>query len=219
MERLNRIAVRSDQLGPDFTLSPEYWISLRSTRTRAGAEDAVTLDAVAVIGNQGTTRIPSSALVLDTNNADRGLITLKSLGAEIKERVSHKKIVPEGSVIVSRLRPYLRQVAYVPKGISERLHVETILGSTEFYVLTAKDPSKSIAFLVPWLLSKDIQKVLDDATTGGHHPRFDEALLKRFTIPPSYLQRRDETSREIERLATCNLDTQLAVLALVNEIH
>lgn len=61
---------------------------------------------------------------------------------------SNKKILKTGDVIISRLRPYLRQVAYVD--IDSNLQ---LCASTEFYVLRARN-NESIAFLVPFLLSK-----------------------------------------------------------------
>lgn len=216
MEALNRISIGSDQLGRDTMFSPEYWISQRSTRASV---DGVTLDAFASIGNHGTSKMPESGLVLDTGNADRGLLNLKALGSESKGRVSHKKVVPEGAVIISRLRPYLRQVAYLPRGIYERLGVTSILCSTEFYVICPKNQNQSIAFLVPWLLSKDVQTVLDQATTGGHHPRFDESLLKRLSIPTKLLNEQATISVEVERLVAASLDAQLGIAALVDAVR
>lgn len=50
----------------------------------------------------------------------------------------------KGDVIISRLRPYLRQVAYVDEDRKE------ILGaSTEFFVIRARN-NESIAYLVPF---------------------------------------------------------------------
>lgn len=216
METLNRISVRSDQLGKDAIFSPEYWISQQSTRQ---VVEGVTIDAFAIIGNHGTSKIPDSALVLDTGNADRGLLNLKALGAESKGRVSHKKIVPEGAVIISRLRPYLRQVAWMPYGITKRLGVEVLLCSTEFYVICPKDDARSIAFLVPWLLSREVQKVLDQATTGGHHPRFDEELLRRLTIPQKVVEKQDKISFQVERLVQASLESQLDMGTLVDSLR
>ena len=64
-----------------------------------------------------------------------------------------------GDVIISRLRPYLRQVAFVDSDIRGYELSATILCSTEFFVLRAIE-QESIAFLVPFLLSQSTQQVL-----------------------------------------------------------
>ena len=121
-------------------------------------------------------------------------------------------------MIVSRLRPYLRQITYIPVGTLAKLDVTAILCSTEFYVINPKDQGESIAFMVPWLLSKEVQKILEDATTGGHHPRFDEDLLSRLTIPKSVLEKRQAVSAEVDRLIKSHLDAQLGLAKIVGNV-
>jgi len=124
--------------------------------------------------------------------------------------------LPEGSVIVSRLRPYLRQVAWVPHGLRRMIGGRDVVCSTEFYVLTPKDDA-SIAFLVPWLLSDAVQTLFANATTGGHHPRFDEALLWSLRVPTSIWRRRDALSRRVEQATREALHAQRAIDALARD--
>jgi len=93
------------------------------------------------------------------------------------ERVSIKKVALGGDVIVSRLRSYLKQVAYIP----ETIQVANL--STEFIVLRSRNRS-SIAFLVPFILSEPIQTILAWSQDGNEHPRFNEKVLLHITIPP-----------------------------------
>ena len=81
-----------------------------------------------------------------------------------------KKIIKAGDVIISRLRPYLKQVAFVDKVLCE--HYDSVLCSTEYFVLRSKDQHISIAFIVPVLLSREVQNMLISSQEGGHHPRF-----------------------------------------------
>ena len=82
---------------------------------------------------------------INTSDAMGGYLRVPSTPEQLN---SNKKILKTGDVIISRLRPYLHQVAYVD--IDSNLQ---LCASTEFYVLRARN-NESIAFLVPFLLSK-----------------------------------------------------------------
>ena len=138
-------------------------------------------------------------LVLATGDAHNGIIkTTKPLnnGSDIG---STKNRIRPGQVIISRLRPYLQQVAWVDPGLpkSELDPIELVC-SSEFYVLDSKD-GESIAFLVPFLLSQRVQSVLAASQEGGHHPRFNERTLKALAVPTSLIERRAELSARVER--------------------
>ncbi len=136
--------------------------------------------------------------MLDTSDASEGIIVGQKRSVRCSELGSTKKLVPGRSVIISRLRPYLRQLAFVDNDI-DGLGVGVELAcSTEFFVLTPRD-ERSLAFLVPFLLSKQVQEVLVASQEGGHHPRFDEETLLDIPVPKPILERRDEISAEVER--------------------
>lgn len=212
---MNKVVISVSELGPQFVLSPEYWLSFTSSQTLE-AGDALT--DIVDLERKGTSTISATALVLDTGNTDRGLLTLPfDSNSGRSQRTSHKKFVPEGAVLISRLRPYLQQIAYIPHGTSELLGVSEILCSTEYYVLVPKESTTSIAFIVPWLLSREVQAVFQQATTGGHHPRFNEELLLRLSVPRHLVANRDTTSRQVDRLVRTHLNAQLAMSKLVSE--
>ena len=102
-----------------------------------------------------------------------------------------------GDVLISRLRPYLRQVAYVDRTIPV-LSEAALLCSTEFFVLRSVD-QQSIAFLVPFLLSVQVQRVLAASQEGGHHPRVRESTLLTLPLPSSLLETRAATSSAVGR--------------------
>ena len=71
-----------------------------------------------------------------------------------------------------------------------------ILCSTEFFVLRSIN-NRSIAFLVPFLLSNKIQKVLVVSQEGGHHPRFIESTLLTLPIPRKLVSQREMISQKV----------------------
>ncbi len=152
-------------------------------------------------------------LVLDTGDAKDGIIAVSKppvAGSQIR---SAKKRIRPRQVIVSRLRPYLRQVAWVDPGLladpalsagerdgasSETEPAVELTCSTEFFVLESIDGA-SIAFLVPFLLSTPAQAVLSAAQEGGHHPRFNERTLMTLSIPTSLAEQAQELSARVEQ--------------------
>jgi Type I restriction modification DNA specificity domain. len=136
-----------------------------------------------------------SVYVLDTGDVFEGRIRGdKDIAYSIK---SQKKIIQAEDVIISRLRPYLRQVGFVDKTLIEKFHPDTIFCcSTEFYVLSPKK-SESIAFLVPYLLSDSIHRILCNSVEGSQHPRFNEEVLLSLIIPETILKKREHLSKQV----------------------
>lgn len=134
--------------------------------------------------------------VLDTSDANEGLIVCRKQSVNGEEIGSTKKEVNPGDVIISRLRPYLRQVAFIDSKIPNSYQT-CILCSTEFFVLRSID-EKSIAFLVPFLLSDKVQNVLSASQEGGHHPRFIESTLLTLPVPKELINEREKISELIE---------------------
>ena len=214
MGNLKKLVLDREQVSNGAPLSPEFWLSKKQVDLQG---DGIPLSDLVEIRRQTSAAVDSTWLVLDTGNADRGLVNLR--GNESKDRTSQKKHVPEGAVIVSRLRPYLKQVAYLPAGTAMRLKKAAIYCSTEFYVLVAKQPKENIAYLVPWLLSEPVQSVFAQATTGGHHPRFDEELLERLVVPYTWHKRRKKTSAAVEAAVESHLSSQLAIFNLIEQAN
>ena len=138
-------------------------------------------------------------LVLATGDARDGIIRPTTPPCDGSAIGSTKMRIRPGQVIISRLRPYLRQVAWIDAGLLESTagHIELVC-SSEFYVLDSKDGS-SIAFLVPFLLSHRVQSVLAASQEGGHHPRFNERTLNSLPIPTLLLEQRAALSARVER--------------------
>jgi hypothetical protein len=154
-------------------------------------------------------------LVLDTSDAREGVVVCRKAQADGCEIGSAKKVTEPHDVIISRLRPYLRQVAFVDE---ELPHTEDalVVCSTEFFVLRSPD-GRSIAFLVPFLLSRQVQEVLAASQEGGHHPRFGDATLLTLPVPVSLLERRDAVSAAIENSVALYRKYERAVGEMVAE--
>lgn len=136
-------------------------------------------------------------LVFDTSDAREGILSSRKSPVNGSAIGSAKKVIETRDVIISRLRPYLRQAAFVD---AEMPNPERALFvcSTEFFVLRSPD-NCSIAFLVPFLLSRLVQEVLAAAQEGGHHPRVDDATLLTLPVPVSLLDAREAVSRNVEK--------------------
>jgi hypothetical protein len=183
-----------------LVLAPERYDPRRSP-PKSGCAGGVALGALAKSVRRvvnGSTEGVSRCIVLDTSDAQEGILVNRKPPISLREIGSAKKIVEPGDVLISRLRPYLRQTAFVDHEIRHLEDGVLLLCSTEFFVLRSMD-GQSIAFLAPFLLSVEVQRVLAAAQEGGHHPRFNEATLLGLALSASLLARRDEMSREVER--------------------
>lgn len=173
------------ETGADFSLSPEHWLASETASQLAGGK--LLSEIVQPITQ---TQIPpeDARFVLDTGNAREGLLDITILGDPVSGRTSNKKIIRDGDVIISRLRPYLRQVTFIPPGTCDLLGVDHLYCSTEFFVLRSLEEGRNIAGLVAWLLSEPIQEMLSAAATGGHHPRISIDLLLSSPVGERYLE-------------------------------
>jgi hypothetical protein len=187
---------RRSDLAAVLALAPERYDPRRELQSQA--KRATLLGEVANIIRRMVQ--PSEklgrCLVLDTSDAREGIISFRKQPVAGADIGSAKKVIEPKQVIISRLRPYLRQVALVDSGVP--IPSDTLLiCSTEFFVVGSVD-ERSIAFLVPFLLTEQVQRVLVASQEGGHHPRFDDSVLMGLPIPDVVLRRRDEDSKEVE---------------------
>lgn len=185
-------------LDKGYVLAPERY----DPRRREANDDGPCLaDIVKVLRQQtdGKTGEGRRFLVFDTGDAHDGIIKAAKPPCDGSAIRSAKKRIRPHQVIISRLRPYLRQVAWVDPGLLEGEAEGTeLLCSTEFFVLESENEA-SIAFLVPFLLSARVQSVLAASQEGGHHPRFNERTLKTLPVPGSLFERRAEFSEQFEQ--------------------
>lgn len=198
------------ETGPDFSLSPEHWLA---NETASQLKDGTPLSEIALSVTQTQVPPEDARFVLDTGNAREGLLDITILGDPVSGRTSTKKIARDGDVIVSRLRPYLRQVTFIPLGTCEILGVDHLYCSTEFFILRSREEGRNIAGLVAWLLSEPIQDMLAAATTGGHHPRISVDLLLSSPVEECYLSA--EVSERIAAVLRRHIEGQRELLVLL----
>jgi hypothetical protein len=195
---------KRSELGDACVLAPERYDPRRSVSSSSSPTLGNVVDVV-----RGTVQPGSevgACLVLDTSDAREGIVISRHEAETGAQLGSAKKTVRPGDVIISRLRPYLRQVAFVDRRVPHAAKA-TIVCSTEFYVLRSKD-RRSIAFLVPFFLCERVQEVLAAAQEGGHHPRFSEATLMALAVPESLLETRDVVSRTVESVVRSYRDAE-----------
>jgi len=189
------------KLDEGYVLAPERYDPRRS---RLNGSGPCLSDFINVLRDQVSPSKCGSTdrfLILDTGDAYNGIVKPNKVPADGSSIRSAKKRIQPEQVIISRLRPYLRQVAWIDAGLrdSESEDIE-LLCSTEFFVLGSKDDI-SIAFLVPFLLSPHVQSILAASQEGGHHPRFNERTLSSLPIPKALITRRSALSEQVERAA------------------
>lgn len=157
---------------------PRRRVALQSRRDVSAVADIVTQNV------QLKALAPDRpVLVLDTTHAYEGYVVLRHGCVSPKELGSAKRQLEPGDVIISRLRPYLRQVAYVDEALFALAPGgNEVVASTEFFVLRGR-PDFDVASLVPLLLSAPVQSALAAGQEGGHHPRFKKALLGSLPVP------------------------------------
>ncbi len=200
------------ELGLHLTLSPES----HATSVRAGT-GGIVLSSVAVErGERVSDEALNSAVVFDTTHARDGILDLRAALRASHPPASAKKYARPGDLLVSRLRPYLRQVAYVHPALAAASQGRPLACSTEFYVLAPTD-GESLAFLLPWLLGSDVQALLAGAQEGGHHPRVPRETLLAMRIPASRVRARRATSAQVERAVGEVLKAGATLARLIEE--
>ena len=180
------------ELAPDFVLAPERHVAL------AQAGDGIPLGELV---EERRDRIDpteaSGAVVLDTSHARDGILDVAGALRDVAGGKSAKKRALPGDLVVSRLRPYLRQLALVHPGALAVAEGRPLALSTEFYVLAPRQGAEDLAFLVPFLLSPEAQRALAAAQEGGHHPRVPRSSLFALRVPRALVKARARTSRAV----------------------
>lgn len=180
---------KTTQLGPQFVLTPERYNPKRRM-SLSDENEGVLLSEIITLENDIVTAKKDSSVWYQINTSDAmgGYLRVPTTPEKLN---SNKKLLKPGDVIISRLRPYLRQVAYVDIDKKTQL-----CASTEFYVLRARN-NESIAFLVPFLLSEAAQTVFANSVEGSQHPRFKEEDILNLVVPSQLFEERDKISKNI----------------------
>jgi hypothetical protein len=182
----------TDDLEEGFVLSATRYDARRCQPHEQGVPLIRIVDLVnAQIGPKSAETVPLR--ILDTNSAFEGAITHWTCVPNASSLGSNKKRARAGDVIVSRLRPYLRQTAFVDREAAR----EDLVCSTEFFILRSRD-DQSIAFLVPYLLSTSVVEFFCNSVEGGHHPRVTAATIEDLKIPAKLVKQRDRVSQQVE---------------------
>lgn len=177
------------QLGSQFVLTPERYNPKRRMSLSNGNKGVLLSEIITLENDIVASKKDASAWYqINTSDAMGGYLRVPSNPEQLN---SNKKILKTGDVIISRLRPYLRQVAYVDTDSNLQL-----CASTEFYILRARN-HESIAFLVPFLLSEAAQTVFANSVEGSQHPRFKEEDILNLVIPSELFEEREKISQDI----------------------
>jgi hypothetical protein len=178
-------------LGDDLVLAPERWLAVDDARGGVPLGDLVV---------ERRERVDArAAIVLDTTHAKDGLLDIAAAVRAGAAPKSAKKLARGGDLIVSRLRPYLRQIAVIhPGALAIVGGARPLAVSTEFYVLAPRDEGDDLGFLLPFLLGERAQAILAAAQEGGHHPRVPRSSLLALRVPDALVRQRRKLSEKVE---------------------
>lgn len=211
--------VSLDQLDTGFILTPERYDNLRLQKEQSGSPIFNLCQIISKTLSPKKADISIPYLIIDTGDVKEGFVRYKKTVDSTKIG-SNKKLLQVGDVIVSRLRPYLRQVGYIDKELFDSFPENTILMcSTEFYILRSE--SNDISYIAPYLLTHYCQSILNASQEGGHHPRFIQSTLESLKVNTNILALKADISnifkqsisnlREGEQGIRKLLDTSLLV--------
>jgi hypothetical protein len=212
---LRRVA----DLGDGLVLAPERFDPRRQVEVVARCCLSDLVDIVAENVSARSWKSPGAVLILDTTHAYEGFVVLRHHPVPPASMGSAKRLVQAGDVIISRLRPYLRQVALVDEALFQLCRRgNAVAASTEFFVLRGRTGFEA-AGLVPFLLSQPVQAALAAGQEGGHHPRFRQELLLSLPVPDQVTRGSDKVARKMRSLAAAVRNSLLASRSMVAAVE
>lgn len=207
-----KLAIRAlGELAPDYVLAPE-----RHVLAASGGQGVPLGELVTERRERIDPRTEGNAAILDTSHARDGVLDIAGALRDGAGAKSAKKSALAGDLVVSRLRPYLRQIALVHPGALALAGGRPLALSTEFYVLAPRERGGDLAFLLPFLLSNTAQHALADAQEGGHHPRVPRTSLLGLRVPHELVKARAKTSRAVAEVLAEHYRASSRLLALID---
>jgi hypothetical protein len=192
---------RVADLGDGLVLAPERFDPRRRVEVTARRCLSDVAEVVSENVSAKSCESPGAVLILDTAHAYEGFVVFRHDPVPPASMGSAKRRVQAGDVIISRLRPYLRQVALVDEALFRLCPGgNAVVASTEFFVLRGR-AGFDAAGLVPFLLSEPVQAALAAGQEGGHHPRFAKELLLSLPVPDQVARESNKVARKMRRLA------------------
>lgn len=143
-------------------------------------ERSVRLDSLAEIDPEALRESTSPRYkfkYVDISCASNGSLALPSDFIEFADAPSRaRKILRDGDVIVSTVRPNLKAFAYC------RLADGPYIASTGFAVLRARE-NVDAYFLLSALLSDDLSKQIESHAVGSNYPAINSSDIRRLKVP------------------------------------
>ncbi len=118
-----------------------------------------------------------TAYVFDLSDIKSFFLSDGKIALSSEDVGSAKKMFSKNDVLISRLRPYLKEVSFV--GFNGKAK----LASTEFIVLRQKDKDYYPEVLFSFLISHHVQNILLWSIAGTEHPRFHDSYLLNLKLP------------------------------------
>lgn len=201
-------------LGEGLVLAPERFDPRRHVQGAGKRRVGDLVELVTHSVSPAGMRALGELLVLDTTHAQEGFVRPpRALTRGDAVRSAKRRLLP-GDVLVSRLRPYLRQIALADEALfALEPGGNAVCASTEFFVLRGREGFDAAA-LVPFLLSEPAQRALAAGQEGGHHPRFSRELLASLRVPEGALSEAPALAARVRALVTELRRATVALAAL-----
>ena len=201
------------ELGPELVLAPERWLAIV-------ASDAGGVPLGELVAERRERAEDPAALVVDTTHARDGLFDVPAALRAANAAKSAKKAARAGDLVVSRLRPYLRQIAFVHPLVLRATGGRPLALSSEFYVLAPSPggPDGDLAFLLPFLLGPAAQAVLAAAQEGGHHPRVPRSSLLALRVPRAVVAERAALGAEVRARLAALYEATVRYQAVLDDV-
>ena len=211
---LRRVA----DLGAGLVLAPERFDPRRQVKVVAQRCLSDLVEIVADNVSAKSWKEPRPVLILDTAHAYEGFVVFRHDPVPPASMGSAKRRVQAGDVIISRLRPYLRQVALIDQALYRLCPGgNAVVASSEFFVLRGRHGFDAAA-LVPFLLSERVQAALAAGQEGGHHPRFRQELLLTLPVPDTVTCRASKIAQKMRRFAAAIRNSLFGSRSLVASV-
>lgn len=184
-------------LAPGLVLAPERYDVRGAVLTGEGLPLSALADLPGGLQTEPEPGDPAQVRVLDTSHVAWGFVPFPPAPGPWSALGSARRRLMAGDVVISRLRPYLGQVAWIDPALCvEAGTAIALVGSPELVVLRPREAS--LAWLVPYLLSATVQAALAAAQEGGHHPRVPREVIEGLRLPASLRAEAAAKARVVE---------------------
>ncbi len=180
------------RFGAEFFMPAKLEI-LEQLKNGSGTVLGDHVSSVREMWNPANARRGESVQNYDLSDAFVPVLDSELASASARDVGSHKQVLRDGDLVVSRLRSYLKQIALVGPSADPGLRV----GSSEFIVLRPITGDLSVTTLLAFLRSRPVQTILRWSQDGSNHPRFRADDLLSIPLPQALIEANEAIAAKV----------------------